>query len=253
MLRPGSFAMTLLLAMLTGLGPLSVDMYLASMPDIGRLLGAPTAQVQLTISFYLVGFALGQMFYGPLSDRHGRRPVMLVALGGLSRSRRWPARWRRRSRLLIAARFCQAIGGAGTIVLARAVVRDLYEGARVGRELSLHGLDHGAGADRGAAARRRAADRVRLALEFRAAARLRRCWPATMVWLLLPETLRQRAPEPVSLALDLALLSPLSRRRELRRPSRHRHLLPVRTVRLDFQRRLRAAGHLRPVRARLRH
>ena len=50
MLRPGSLALTLLLAMLTGIGPLSVDMYLASLPSIGRLLGAPTSQVQLTIS-----------------------------------------------------------------------------------------------------------------------------------------------------------------------------------------------------------
>jgi len=57
MLRPGTFAMTALLASLTGLGPLTVDMYLASMPDISRTLAAPAAQVQLTISFYLVGFA----------------------------------------------------------------------------------------------------------------------------------------------------------------------------------------------------
>src|ERR1043166_10006929 len=81
MLTPGSFALTLLLSMLTGLGPLSVDMYLASLPSIGRLLNAPTAQVQLTISAYLVGFAIAQVFYGPLSDRHGRRPVLIVALG----------------------------------------------------------------------------------------------------------------------------------------------------------------------------
>ena len=67
--------------MLTGLGPLSVDMYLASLPSIGRLLGAPTSQVQLTISAYLIGFAIAQMFYGPLSDRHGRRPVLIAALG----------------------------------------------------------------------------------------------------------------------------------------------------------------------------
>src|SRR6201989_1732228 len=80
MLTPGSFALTLLLAMLAGLGPLSVDMYLASLPEIGRLLSAPAAQVQLTISFYLVGFAVAQVFYGPLSDRHGRRPVLLAAL-----------------------------------------------------------------------------------------------------------------------------------------------------------------------------
>ena len=135
MLRPGTFALTLLLAMLTGIGPLSVDMYLASLPDIGRLLGAPPAQVQLTISVYLVGFAIGQVFYGPLSDRHGRRPVLLAALGiyllatlacALAPS----------IEMLIAARFVQAVGGSGAIVLARAVVRDIYDGARVGRELS---------------------------------------------------------------------------------------------------------------------
>src|SRR5688572_4135606 len=78
MLRPGSFALTLLLAMLTGIGPLSVDMYLASLPSIGRLLDAPTSQVQLTISAYLIGFAIAQIFHGPLSDRHGRRPVLLA-------------------------------------------------------------------------------------------------------------------------------------------------------------------------------
>src|ERR1051325_11893965 len=81
MLRPGSFPLTLLLAMLTGIGPLSVDMYLASLPSIGRLLNAPRSQVQLTISAYLVGFAIAQVLYGPLSDRHGRRPVLIVALG----------------------------------------------------------------------------------------------------------------------------------------------------------------------------
>ena len=81
MLRPGTFALTLLLALLAGMGPLSVDMYLASLPDMSRLLAAPTSQVQLTISFYLFGFAIAQVFYGPLSDRHGRKPVLLGALG----------------------------------------------------------------------------------------------------------------------------------------------------------------------------
>ena len=128
--------MRALLASLTGLGPLTVDMYLASMPDIGRALMAPTAQVQLTISVYLIGFALGQMFYGPLSDRHGRRPVMMAALGvyciATLACLSAPS-----IEMLIAARFCQAIGGAGAIVLARAVVRDLYDGTNIGRELSL--------------------------------------------------------------------------------------------------------------------
>jgi MFS transporter, DHA1 family, multidrug resistance protein len=138
MLQPGTFALTLLLSLLTALGPLSMDMYLPSLPDIGRTLNAPIVQVQLTISSYLFGFAAGQIFYGPISDRFGRRPVLLAALvlyafatigcavaqsiGGL-----------------IALRFLQAVGGAGAIVLARAVVRDIYSGVRAGRELSLMG------------------------------------------------------------------------------------------------------------------
>src|SRR5882757_9787404 len=126
-LRPGSLALTLLLAMLTGLGPLSMDMYLASLPAIGHLLGAPASQVQYTISFYLVGFATAQVFYGPLSDRHGRRPVLLAALGlyivaSLACALAFSIE------TLIAARFVQAVGGAGAIVLARAVVRDMFDG-----------------------------------------------------------------------------------------------------------------------------
>ena len=80
MLRPGTFALTALLAALTAIAPLSTDMYLPSLPDIARALSASTAQVQLTISAYLIGFAVGQIIYGPISDRHGRKPVLLAAL-----------------------------------------------------------------------------------------------------------------------------------------------------------------------------
>ncbi len=138
MLRPDTFALTLLLASLTGLGPMSSDMYVPSLPDISHSLHVPIAQVQLTISSYLVGFAAGQIIYGPLSDRLGRKPVLLVAifiygLGSVL------CATTRSIDALIAARFVQALGGAGAIVLARAVVRDLYSGVRAGRELSLMG------------------------------------------------------------------------------------------------------------------
>jgi DHA1 family bicyclomycin/chloramphenicol resistance-like MFS transporter len=201
MLRPGSLALTLLLSMLTGLGPLSVDMYLASLPSIGRLLHAPTSQVQLTISAYLVGFAIAQVFYGPLSDRHGRRPVLIVALGiyllatlacALAFS----------IETLIAARFLQAVGGSGASVLARAVVRDMYEGTRVGRELArmaaimalapLVAPLIGGVLETGFGWR---SNFVALFV-FCAVA-----W--VMVWFLLPETVRQRSPEPVSVASTL--------------------------------------------------
>ena len=138
MLRPGSFALTLLLALLTGIGPLSTDMYVPSLPDIGRALHASTEQVQLTISSYLLGFATGQILYGPISDRFGRKPVMMAALvlygvGSIV------CATTQSIEMLAALRFVQALGGAGAIVLARAVVRDLYSGVRAGRELSLMG------------------------------------------------------------------------------------------------------------------
>jgi MFS transporter, DHA1 family, multidrug resistance protein len=131
-------AFTCLLALLTALGPFSVDMYLASMPDIGRSLSASPAAVQLTLSIYLVGYAVGQLVYGPLSDRFGRRPVLLVALAGYCVASLACA-LAPTIELLLLARGLQALGSSGSIVIARAVVRDLYEGARAGRELALMG------------------------------------------------------------------------------------------------------------------
>jgi DHA1 family bicyclomycin/chloramphenicol resistance-like MFS transporter len=201
MLTPGSFGLTLLLAMLTGLGPLSVDMYLASLPSISRLLSAPTSQVQLTISAYLIGFACAQVFYGPLADRHGRRPVLLAALGiyllatvacAMSFS----------IETLIAARFVQALGGSGASVLARAVVRDMYEGTRIGRELArmaaIMALAPLVAPLIGGVLETAFGWRSNfIALFFYGVAG----W--AMVWFLLPETLRHRAPEPVSVASTL--------------------------------------------------
>jgi MFS transporter, DHA1 family, multidrug resistance protein len=138
MLQPGTFGLTLLLAMLTALGPLSMDMYLPSLPDIAHVLAAPTARTQLTVSSYLIGFAVGQVIYGPLSDRHGRRPVLLAAVA-LYLTSTLACAAAQSVDPLIAARFLQGVGGSGAIVLARAIVRDLYSGVRAARELSLMG------------------------------------------------------------------------------------------------------------------
>jgi MFS transporter, DHA1 family, multidrug resistance protein len=135
MLRPDTFALTALLAFLTSFGPLSVDLYLPSMPAIAYALAAPPAHVQLTISLYLIGFAIGQVVYGPLSDRVGRKPIVIMSfvlycvatlICLLSTS----------IAMLIAGRFLQALGVSGSIVAVRAIVRDMYEGARAGRQLS---------------------------------------------------------------------------------------------------------------------
>ncbi|MGA8820173.1 MAG: multidrug effflux MFS transporter [Xanthobacteraceae bacterium] len=198
MLRPDTFALTLLLASLTALGPMSSDMYVPSLPDIGHSLHVPIAQVQLTISSYLVGFAMGQIIYGPISDRLGRKPVLLVAiviygLGSVL------CATTRSIDALIAARFVQALGGAGAIVLARAVVRDLYSGVRAGRELSLMGSIQ--------AFAPIAAPLIGGILQTVFG------WHASFILLvivsiafgtltarLLPETLRKRTTEPLSLA-----------------------------------------------------
>lgn len=139
MLKPNTFALTALLAALTALAPLSTDLYLPTLPDIGRAFGVSPSQVQLTLSAYLIGFALGQIGYGPISDWYGRRSGLVVALvcycvGSLI------CLLAPSIEVLIGARVLQAFGGSGAIVLARAVVRDFYSGARAGKELSMMGL-----------------------------------------------------------------------------------------------------------------
>jgi MFS transporter, DHA1 family, multidrug resistance protein len=115
-----------------------MDMYLPSLPDIAHVLGAPVARTQLTISSYLIGFAVGQMIYGPLSDRYGRRPVLLAAVA-LYLASTLACAAAQSVDLLIAARLLQGISGSGAIVLARAIVRDVYSGVQAARELSLMG------------------------------------------------------------------------------------------------------------------
>jgi len=201
MLRPGTFALTVLLAALTAVGPLTTDLYLPSLPDIARQLGASTAQVQLTISSYLFGFAVGQIFYGPISDRHGRKPVLVVALG-LYCAASLACALSTSIEMLIVSRVLQALGGSGGIVLARAIVRDLYSGARAGRELSVMGSVMalapviapviGGALQTGFGWRSIFFSLVAAGIAG-----------ASLVWLLMPETLKQRAAEPVSPATML--------------------------------------------------
>ncbi|TWE09611.1 DHA1 family bicyclomycin/chloramphenicol resistance-like MFS transporter [Pseudomonas sp. AG1028] len=125
-----------LLATLAAFSPLSIDTYLPSLPDIARELGTRDAQVQLTIGVFLAGLCSGMLLYGPLSDRYGRRRLMLgslllyiLASAGCI--------WVTSVEQLIVLRFLQAVGGAGALVLARTVVRDLYPLSEAARVLSL--------------------------------------------------------------------------------------------------------------------
>lgn len=138
-LRPDTLAMTAVLAMLTALGPLSTDFYLPSLPEIARVMQTDVAGAQATLSSFLFGYAAGQIFWGPLSDRLGRKPILFAGLGLFSLATLACAFAPSIEALTIARAF-QALGASGPIVLGRAMVRDLYDGVRAGRELARMGM-----------------------------------------------------------------------------------------------------------------
>jgi DHA1 family bicyclomycin/chloramphenicol resistance-like MFS transporter len=125
-----------MLGSLTALGPLSIDMYLPSFQAIARDLAASPAQVQLTLAVFFVALGIGQAFYGPISDRFGRRRPLCFGLGlyvlasaGCASARSIEA--------LVAWRFAQALGGCAGMVIARAVVRDRFDEREAARFFSL--------------------------------------------------------------------------------------------------------------------
>jgi len=135
MLEPRSLAATLAIAALVALGPLSTDMYLPSLPELSRVFATDSGRVQLTLSLFLAGFAIAQLIYGPLSDRYGRKPVLmgglvlfLLATIGCALAADIDT--------LIAFRFLQALGGSAGPVLGRAMVRDIHGPRESGRVLS---------------------------------------------------------------------------------------------------------------------
>ncbi|MES2318601.1 MAG: multidrug effflux MFS transporter [Pseudomonadota bacterium] len=115
----------LLVACFLMLQPLSTDLYLASLPSLANVFGVPSSTVQLTLSMFVLAFGGAQLVIGPLSDRYGRRPVVigglvLYVLASLLCALA-PS-----IELLIAARFVQALGCCSAIIIARAIVRDAY-------------------------------------------------------------------------------------------------------------------------------
>lgn len=134
-----SLAMTVLLGALTAIGPMSMDIYLVSVPSMAESFGATVGEVQLTLSVYMVGFALGQLIYGPLADGFGRRPALLGGLvvyviASLAASLAGSIE------TLIVARLFQSLGMCAGVVVSRAIVRDLYERERAARLLSYMAL-----------------------------------------------------------------------------------------------------------------
>ncbi|MBR0799250.1 multidrug effflux MFS transporter [Bradyrhizobium jicamae] len=126
----------LMLVLMTGVAPISLYMLVPALPVLATTFGRDISVAQMTVSLYMVGIALSQLIMGPLSDKFGRRPVLLAGLGlmviagvGSVFAETLPQ--------LIAARFFQALGGASGMVISRAIIRDLYPRERVGAMISL--------------------------------------------------------------------------------------------------------------------
>jgi DHA1 family bicyclomycin/chloramphenicol resistance-like MFS transporter len=130
------YRLALILGALTAMGPLAIDTYLPALPRIADDLHTSDALVQVSLSVYFVGIALGQAFYGPLSDRLGRKPALYLGLAlfilasvGCALATSVQA--------LIVFRFLQALGGCAPLVVPRAIVRDHFDQRGSVRMLSI--------------------------------------------------------------------------------------------------------------------
>ena len=133
-IKPGWYVLAVL-SMLMGFASISTDLYLPAMPLMAQSLVAETGMIELTISGYLIGFSLGQLLWGPISDRYGRRPsvaagLVLFVFGSAGCALATSAQ------ILIAWRVVQAVGACAGVALSRAMVRDLYQGNRAAQMLS---------------------------------------------------------------------------------------------------------------------
>jgi DHA1 family bicyclomycin/chloramphenicol resistance-like MFS transporter len=126
----------LLLGSLTALGPLAIDMYLPALPSIARSFEASPAAAQQTMAVFLFGLAVGQLAYGPLSDRWGRRGPMLFGLG-LYLAGSLGCMLAPSIEALSAFRVLQALGACGGMVLSRAVIRDRFPPAEILHVMSM--------------------------------------------------------------------------------------------------------------------
>ena len=134
--RPIPGPLLLVLALLSAVAPFATDLYLSAFPSMTADLGTTATSVQLTLTAFLTGIALGQLVFGPLSDRFGRMAPLVVGsllcLAASAATALAPT-----VEALVAARFAQGITGAAGMVIGRAIISDLAVGAAAARAFSL--------------------------------------------------------------------------------------------------------------------
>lgn len=135
-IKKQSKLLIVLLSALVAFGPLSIDMYLPALPSIAHDLNSTVAATQKTITIFLLGFSIGMLIYGPLSDRFGRKKLLLIGMV-LYVSATLGCIFSQHIEQLLLFRFLQAMGGASASVLARALVRDLFNNQEIPKILSL--------------------------------------------------------------------------------------------------------------------
>ena len=133
---PAPWKILLLLVAMNGIAPISLYILVPALPILATTFASDVSAVQLNVSLFMVGLAMSQLVTGPLSDRFGRRPVLLAGLG-LMVAATIVCIFAQTLPQLIAGRFLQAVGGATGMVMSRAVIRDLYPRERVGGMISL--------------------------------------------------------------------------------------------------------------------
>jgi DHA1 family bicyclomycin/chloramphenicol resistance-like MFS transporter len=124
------------LGFMSALAPLSIDMYLPAMPEMAAQLNASDSSVQASLAVFLLGLAIGQLLAGPVSDARGRRDPMMISMGIYITASLLCA-FSPSIEVLLVLRFIQGLSGAAGIVIARAIVRDLYDGPELTRFFAL--------------------------------------------------------------------------------------------------------------------
>ncbi|MBS0223738.1 MAG: multidrug effflux MFS transporter [Proteobacteria bacterium] len=137
--RPPRTAPLWLLALITFSGTLAMHIFVPALPEAGRDLGAGVAAMQMTMSVYIFGLAVGQLLYGPLSDRFGRRSILTIGLVIYAGAGLWAA-FAPDVNTLITLRLLQALGGCSGLVIGRAIVRDTGLAKEAARRLALMNL-----------------------------------------------------------------------------------------------------------------